>query len=70
MTADDVVGQPLNLAGPLVGVCSTFGNTLLSNLLVLALVSVDDGFLVEEGMREMLDGGMSSNSSKGADVFG
>ena len=70
MTADEAAGRPRNLEGPLVGVCSTLGKSLSPNLLVLLLTKVDGALLVEEGTRDALDGGMSSNSSGGADAFG
>ncbi len=56
------MGRPSSFVGPLVGVCSIVGRTLLPVRRVPSLPKDDDpcAFLAESDIRETLDGGTSS----------
>ena len=70
MTADELAARRRLLEGPLVGVCSMLGKSLLPSLCVVRSPDVNGTLLVDEGMRVTLDGGTSSNSSTDAVEFG
>jgi hypothetical protein len=64
-----MLGSIENLESPLVGVCSMPGRKLSPDLCALLLAKVNGSLFVEDGIRDTLDGEMSSNSSGGADAF-